>query len=231
MSWMWAFNGFLLGAYVLIFSKFNELMLASASNAGSVLTVPSGGLLLSQILPIFLWIIPVLGVVLCLSVWHAISAAMDQIHELKAFWMRRLAQEAFGRKCALEEEEKRHPRLIGVSHPKFNHDKMISRVLPGTMTITWMAVILVPSLASGLWELIVAFMLLLVGVVAYYFGTKRRRRNSLALRIERLSVEDRAKVEELIYLKEQAQEANKGETHNTAAQPDGQRTDVRRPHG
>jgi hypothetical protein len=183
MSWMWTFNGFLMAAFVLILSKFNELTgVAPASTP----FVPAAGRRLSAgLLPIddlaqiFLLVIPVLGVVLCLSVWQGITAAMGQIRVLDSWWSERVAQ---------TKEAKHHPRLIGVSHPWFNHDKMIAHLLPGTMTIAWVALILVQlrhSLASMPQEVWTAVLLIVVGFVAYRFGKKRGERKAKQAYAER----------------------------------------------
>ena len=173
MSWMWAFNGFLLAAYALILSRFREL-------AGSSV---------KDLAKIFLAFIPVLGVVLCISVWQGISAAMKQIGHLDNWW-----------KVTIKASEREYPRLIGKSHRWFNHDILISHVLPATMTIAWVTLILVQVrlLTTAPQELWVAALVVIAVLVAYLFGTKRQEHLPLASRISALSAEERAEVVKLI---------------------------------
>lgn len=177
MSWMWAFNGFLLAAYALVLSRFKELAGSSVRELAQVVLV----------------LIPFLGIMLCISVWQGIRAAMTQIDYLNNWWTGKVGK-----------DEKEHPRLIGHSHPWFNHDRLISHGLPVTMIIAWTALILVQwriltGAPQGVW---IAVLAVIAAFVTYLFGIKQRERGSLAARIEKLPAADRAELEKIVSQRE-----------------------------
>lgn len=87
--------------------------------------------------------IPIIGILFSVTYLTAIDAAMSQIKLINEWWKERKKSDPRNYKDDADDEfNLRHPQLIGTSSgERFDHNFMISKVIPSGMIFAWVVII------------------------------------------------------------------------------------------